>query len=73
MMSMKRLAQKGWGPHSASGPLTVRPVAFAWGTLPVPGCVGYVTVGYVTVGYVFTDYRLCSILESRRLNFRYCV
>lgn len=37
------------------------------------GCVGYAIVGYVTVGYVFTDSRLCSALESRRLNFRYCV
>ena len=37
------------------------------------GCVGYAIVGYVTVGYVFTDSWLCSVLESRRLNFRYCV
>lgn len=37
------------------------------------GCVGYAIVGYVAVGYVFTDSRLHSILESRRLNFRYCV
>ena len=37
------------------------------------GCVGYAIVGYVTVGYVFTDSRLRSVLESRRLNFRYCV
>lgn len=35
--------------------------------------VGYAIVGYVTVGYVFTDSRLRSVLESRRLNFRYCV
>lgn len=51
-MSMKRLAQKGWGTHSASGLLTVRPAAPAWGTLPVPGCVTYAIVGYVAVGYV---------------------
>lgn len=37
------------------------------------GCVGYAIVGYVAVGYVFTDSRLRSVLESRRLNFRYCV
>lgn len=54
---MKRLAQKGWGTHSASGLLTVRPVASTRGTLPIPrcvgyGCVGYAIVGYVTVGYV---------------------
>lgn len=77
-MSMKRLAQKGWGPHSASGPLTVRPVALARGDPSHTGvcgygCVGYAIVGYVTVGYVFTDFRLCSVLESRLLNFRYCV
>lgn len=37
------------------------------------GCVGYAIVGYVTVGYVFTDSWLRSVLESRWLNFRYCV
>lgn len=34
---MKRLAQKGWGPHSASGPLTVRPRQGTRGTVPRPG------------------------------------
>ena len=37
------------------------------------GVCGYAIVGYAIVGYVFTDSRLRSVLESRRLNFRYCV
>ena len=43
------------------------------GGRPPPGVCGYAIVGYAIVGYVFTDSWLCSVLESRRLNFRYCV
>lgn len=43
------------------------------GDPPHTGVCGYAIVGYAIVGYVFTDSRLRSVLESRRLNFRYCV
>lgn len=64
---------KRLGPHSASGPLTVRPAALAWGTLPVPGCVGHAIVGYVAVGYVLPIIGYVPYLSLDGSIFGYCV